>query len=183
MIWLLNGVLLVALIILAIWALKTRDLLVSAMILSVYSFLMAIIYAQLNSPDVALTEAAVGAGITTVLFILAIQKTSRMEEDSDDEGIQKGPLAIVLVIGLILALAAGGMPSFGSPDAPAAVVSGNLYLEEAKDVTGVVNIVTAIIAYYRSFDTLGEVTVVFAVGIGIIALFLKRREEEGDDGR
>ena len=98
MIWILNGALLLTLIVLALWALKSRDLLVSAMILSLYSFLMAIIYAQLNSPDIALTEAAVGAGITTVLFILAIQKTRRTEEETDDDQLQIGPLCVVLTV-------------------------------------------------------------------------------------
>ena len=98
MIWILNGALLLTLIVLALWALKSRDLLVSAMILSLYSFLMAIIYAQLNSPDIALTEAAVGAGITTVLFILAIQKTRRTEEETDDDQLQIGSLCVVLTV-------------------------------------------------------------------------------------
>jgi uncharacterized MnhB-related membrane protein len=98
MIWILNGALLLTLIVLALWALKSRDLLVSAMILSLYSFLMAIIYAQLNSPDIALTEAAVGAGITTVLFILAIQKTRWTEEETDDDQLQIGSLCVVLTV-------------------------------------------------------------------------------------
>jgi uncharacterized MnhB-related membrane protein len=98
MIWILNGALLLTLIVLALWALKSRDLLVSAMILSLYSFLMAIIYAQLNSPDIALTEAAVGAGITTVLFILTIHKTRRTEEETDDDQLQIGSLYVVLTV-------------------------------------------------------------------------------------
>lgn len=181
MIWILNGALLIALIVLALWAHRSRDLLVAAMILSVYSFLMAIIYAQLNSPDVALTEAAVGAGMTTVLFILAIQKTSRMEEETEDSRIQIGPLCVVLTIGAILALAAAGMPAFGSPDSPGATITGNLYIEEGMPTTGVANIVTAILAYYRSFDTLGEITVIFAVAVAIVGLFLKKQAEDGAD--
>lgn len=179
MIWPLNAALLLALIVLAVWALRSRDLLVAAMILSVYSFLMAIIYAELNAPDVALTEAAVGAGITTVLFLLAIRKTRRTEEEDGDTGIRYGPLCIVIAIGAILALAVAGMPAFGSPDSPGATVTGDLYLEEGEGQTGVTNIVTAIIAYYRAFDTLGEVTVVFAVGTAIVGLFLGRREGHG----
>jgi len=181
MIWILNGALLLTLIVLALWAQRSRDLLVAAMILSVYSFLIAIIYAELNSPDVALTEAAVGAGITTVLFILAIQKTSRMEEETEDSRIQIGPLCVVLTIGAVLTLAAAGMPAFGSPDSPGATITGNLYLEEGMATTGVANIVTAILAYYRSFDTLGEITVIFAVAVAIVGLFLKKQAEDGAD--
>ena len=81
MIWVLNIVLLILLVITAIAVVISRDLLVAAVIFAVYSLLMAVVYVQLNSPDVGLTEAAVGAGVTTVLFILAIARTARMEED------------------------------------------------------------------------------------------------------
>ncbi len=80
-IWVLDIVLLILLVITAIAVVISRDLLVSAVIFAVYSLLMAVVYVQLNSPDVGLTEAAVGAGVTTVLFILAIARTARMEED------------------------------------------------------------------------------------------------------
>jgi multicomponent Na+:H+ antiporter subunit B len=73
------------------------------------------------------------------------------------------------------------MPAFGSPDSPGVTVTGNLYLEEGQATTGVANIVTVIIAYYRSFDTLGEITVIFAVGIAIIGLYLKKQEGVDDD--
>lgn len=81
MIWVLNIVLLILLVITAIAVVISRDLLVAAVIFAVYSLLMAVVYVQLNSPDVGLTEAAVGAGVTTVLFILAIARTARIEED------------------------------------------------------------------------------------------------------
>lgn len=182
MIWILNGSLLLALIVLAIWALRSRDLLVAAMTLSVYSFLMAIMYAQLNSPDVALAEAAIGAGITTILFIVTIQMTRRTEEEEDDTGIKTGPLIIVIAVGSLLVLAAAGMPDFGDPDSPGATGTGNLYLAEAYETTGSANVVTAIIAFYRAFDTLGELTVIVAAGIAIIGLLLTRTEEDEDDG-
>ncbi|MFC1787407.1 hydrogenase subunit MbhD domain-containing protein [Halobacteriota archaeon] len=81
MIWVLDIVLLILLVITAIAVVISRDLLVAAVIFAVYSLIMAVVYVQLNSPDVGLTEAAVGAGVTTVLFILAIARTARMEED------------------------------------------------------------------------------------------------------
>lgn len=80
MIWVLDIVLLILLVITAIAVVISKDLLVAAVIFAVYSLLMAVVYVQLNSPDVGLTEAAVGAGVTSVLFILAIARTARMEE-------------------------------------------------------------------------------------------------------
>jgi uncharacterized MnhB-related membrane protein len=69
------------LILLAIAVVVIKDLLAATAIFSVYSLIMAIVFTQLKAPDVALTEAAVGAGITTVLFIVTIVKTTRREED------------------------------------------------------------------------------------------------------
>jgi len=81
MIWLLNIALLILLVATAIAAVQSSDLLAAVVILSVYSFIMAILYTQLNAPDVGLTEAAVGAGATTLLFIIAIRRTARREEE------------------------------------------------------------------------------------------------------
>lgn len=80
MIYLLDLLLLLLLPITALAVVRMKDLLAAAIIYSIYSFIMAIVYTQLNAPDVALTEAAVGAGVTTILFLIAISKTERMEE-------------------------------------------------------------------------------------------------------
>jgi uncharacterized MnhB-related membrane protein len=74
-------ILLSFLILLAIAVVFVRDLLAATVVLVVYSLIMAIVFTQLKAPDVALTEAAVGAGITTLLFIITITKTTRREED------------------------------------------------------------------------------------------------------
>jgi uncharacterized MnhB-related membrane protein len=73
-------VLLVATALLAVFA---RDLLAAVIIFSVYSLIMALMWQRLQAPDLALTEAAVGAGVTTVLFVVAIFKTRRREEDEE----------------------------------------------------------------------------------------------------
>ena len=69
------------LILLAIAVVFMRDLLAATVVFLVYSLIMTIVFTQLKAPDVALTEAAVGAGITTLLFIVIITKTTRREED------------------------------------------------------------------------------------------------------
>jgi uncharacterized MnhB-related membrane protein len=80
----LDLVLLLLLITLALAVVLSKDLLAATMIFSVYSLVMAIIFTRLQSPDVALTEATVGAGITTMLFIVTIIKTTRREDDEQD---------------------------------------------------------------------------------------------------
>lgn len=81
MIWALDIVLLCFLVLLSIIVVFARDLLVASIVFSVYSLIMAIMFTQLNAPDVALTEATVGAGISTILFVVTIAKTTRREED------------------------------------------------------------------------------------------------------
>jgi len=51
-----------------------KDLLGAIVVFAVYSLIMAILWQQLNAPDLAITEAAVGAGITTVLFVITLKK-------------------------------------------------------------------------------------------------------------
>jgi uncharacterized MnhB-related membrane protein len=77
---LLNIILLLFLIITSLAVARIKDLLAAAIIFSAYSLIMAIIWQQLSAPDLALTEAVVGAGITTIIFIVAISRTTRREE-------------------------------------------------------------------------------------------------------
>lgn len=77
----LSVILLLFLVTTAAVAIKLKDLLAAVIVFSAYSLMMAILWTQLRAPDLALTEAAVGAGITTVLFVVTIFKTARREDD------------------------------------------------------------------------------------------------------
>jgi uncharacterized MnhB-related membrane protein len=81
MIWVITFALLLFMIICALAAITVRDLLHATTILAAYSLVMTVLWAGLNAVDVAFTEATVGAGITTVLFIAAISRTRRCSED------------------------------------------------------------------------------------------------------
>jgi uncharacterized MnhB-related membrane protein len=69
-----NILLIIIMIIGAIAAAFTKKLLGAVIIFMVYSLMMAIVWQQLNAPDLAITEASVGAGITTLLFVLALRR-------------------------------------------------------------------------------------------------------------
>ncbi len=75
----LNVVLVLFLVGCAIAVERTKDLLSAIIIFSAYSLMMSVVWLILKTPDVALTEAAIGAGITTILFIAVISRTERME--------------------------------------------------------------------------------------------------------
>jgi energy-converting hydrogenase B subunit D len=81
MTWPLEYVLFLMLPVLAVAALTVRDLLAAALLLGGYSFVTALVMAQMGAVDVGFTEAAVGAGVTGVFFLMAIVRTSRRSED------------------------------------------------------------------------------------------------------
>lgn len=81
MIWQLDLIFLTFTVICGIGAVAVRDLMSSVIILCAYSFFMALLWAEMGAVDVAFTEASVGAGVTTVLFIVAIFRTTRRSKD------------------------------------------------------------------------------------------------------
>ncbi|HKL25077.1 MAG TPA: hydrogenase subunit MbhD domain-containing protein [Desulfuromonadales bacterium] len=81
MIWQLDLIILLLVVTCALAAINVKDLLSATVIFGVYSFLMCLLWAEMGAVDVAFTEATVGAGISTVLFIAAILRTSRRSKD------------------------------------------------------------------------------------------------------
>ena len=81
MIWQLDIVLLGLSIICAVVAIRVTDLLASVVLLGTFSLFMCLLWLELGAVDVAFTEAAVGAGITTVFFVITVYKTERMSKD------------------------------------------------------------------------------------------------------
>jgi uncharacterized MnhB-related membrane protein len=81
MIWVLDITMLLFLVVCAIAAISIKDLLSAIIILSAYSLIMAVVWVEMHSVDVGFTEAAVGAGIVTVLFIATLARTEGRSED------------------------------------------------------------------------------------------------------
>ena len=81
MIWQLNLILLTLVVVCALAAVNAKDLFSSAVILGAYSFFMCLLWVEMGAVDVGFTEAAVGAGISTVFFIAAIMNTTRRTKD------------------------------------------------------------------------------------------------------
>ncbi len=156
---------------------RLRNLLAVIMLSGLYSFLMANVLVVLDAVDVAMTEAAVGAGISTVLLLGALYLT-RGEEA---EPVHRAwlPFGVALVTGGLLAFGMLGLPEFGEPDSVIHRHVAPRYLEQGMAETGVPNIVTAVLASYRGFDTLGETTVVFTAGVGVILLLRRWRSDGG----
>lgn len=177
--------LLLIIVVCAIFALFMKDLLSVIIILGVYSFIMATIFTRLNAVDVAFTEASVGAGITSVLMIAALSRTQRYEHNYTKPQkrlpsalfLKIMSLFLVIVTGAVLVYGTIDMPEFGDPEAPANKHVSPRYIKETYHETGVYNIVTAVLASYRGYDTLGETTIIFTAGICVILLLRRGKED------
>lgn len=161
-----------------------RDLLSAAMLFAIYSLLSAGLFAVLDAGDVALTEAAVGAGISTILFLAVLALTRRHEQPVRSHNALA--LAVVTLTGASLIYASADLPDFGSADAPAQTHVASYYVENTYADMGIPNMVAAVLASYRSIDTLGEAFVILTAGLAVVALLAppprrRRREIEAEE--
>jgi len=158
----------------AIAMLRMRDLFAVVMLSGIYSLISASLFLDLDAVDVAFTEAAVGAGISTLLMLATLKLVGRFENKSRYKPALA--LGVVLVTGALLIYGTLDMPHFGLADAPAHLHVAPRYINDSMAEIGVPNIVTEILASYRGFDTLGEVVVVFTAGIGVMSLLLVSKQ-------
>ena len=152
----------------AIAIVRMKDLLAVVMLLGIYSLLSASFFVAMDAVDVAFTEAAVGAGISTLLMLVAITMTGRTEHPTRHKPLLA--LAVVIVTGSLLIYGTLDMPYFGSAEAPIHQHVAPRYINDSMQEIGVPNIVTSVLASYRAFDTFGEVVVIFTAGMGVLAL-------------
>ncbi len=171
--------LLALLLVTTITLIRLRDLVAVVILLGLYSLLMAVVWVMLDAVDVAFTEAAVGAGITTILLLAAVALTDREEKPTRRKPI--GALLIVTVTGAALLYATADMPPFGKADNPIHRHVAPRYIEQSPEEIGIPNMVTSVLASYRGYDTLGETTVIFTAGIAVLVLLAGRRRREDDE--
>jgi multicomponent Na+:H+ antiporter subunit B len=157
---------------------RNRNLFAVIVLSGIYSFLMATVLVALDAVDVAMTEASVGAGMSTVLLLAALHLCR--SEDAKPLQAPWRSLAIAVITGSVLVYGTYGLPPFSDPQAPIHQHVVPRYLNDGLRETGIPNIVTAVLASYRGYDTLGETTVVFTAGIGLIALLRRHRPRSGD---
>ena len=161
-----------------VWVIaRTRNLFSVIVLGSIYSFLMATVLVAMDAVDVAMTEASVGAGISMVLLLGALYLCK--SEEARPLNRPWLPLGVSLAVGATLVYGTLGLPEFSDPKAPIHVHVVPRYLNEIRQEVDVPNVVTAVLASYRGYDTLGETTVVFTAGAGVVALLRRRRKDQG----
>ena len=158
---------------------RLRNLFAIVILSGIYSFLMASVMIVLDAVDVAMTEASVGAGISTVLMLGVLYLTKTEESAPTHSPLL--PLFVSIVTGAVLIYGTFGLPPFGMADTPVHTYVAPDYLAGSIPQTGIPNVVTSVLASYRGFDTLGETTVIFTAGIGVLLLLKRRRRAAPDN--
>ena len=166
--------------IVAIAVTRTLNLFATVVLTGIYSLLMASIFTSLDAVDVAFTEAAVGAGISTVLFLATMALTTSREKTYSKNNW--AAIAATLLTGAALVYGTLDMPHFGDPQAPIHQHVAPYFIEVSPSEIGVPNIVTSVLASYRGYDTLGETAVIFTACMAVLLLLQRdRRSGHRDD--
>lgn len=174
-------VLLTLLIVVAIGIIILNDLLTAVILSGLYSLLSATVFVAMDAVDVALTEAAVGAGISTIILLGTLSFTKRVQKPQQHNNY--AALFIVCITGAALIYGTVDLPSYGDPNSPANSNPqlAQHYLTQSQTEIDVPNVVTSVLASYRGYDTLGETAVVFTAAIGVLSLLGLRRRRRKED--
>ena len=154
-----------------------RSLFAVVILSGIYSLTTAGVFIILDAVDVAFTEAAVAAGVSTMLMLGTLALTGHKQAPSRHSPVL--PLTVVTLTGIVLLWGTGDMPRFGDPAAPVHRHVAPRYIQDSPTEVGVPNMVTSVLASYRGFDTLGETAVVFTAGVGVLALLGIGRRRRG----
>lgn len=161
---------------LAFYIAALRSLFAAAMLFGIFSLISAGMLTLMDAVDVAFTEAAVGAGISTVLTLGALSLTTSSEARPTRTSLPA--LLIVLLTGFALAYGVLDLPGYGDPAAPIHHHVAPHYMIDSQDEIGIPNVVTSVLASYRGYDTFGETTVVLTAAVGAMLLLGNARRSD-----
>ncbi len=167
----------------------TKKNLTAVIIFTTFSLVMSLIWILIKSPDLAITEAAVGAGITSLLFYVVLNdlgglkefentKHKKIIEKKNNSLFNLFGILLTLSIVVLLLISVNDLPPFGGLDNPAINEVFHRYVGEGVNETGSLNLVAAVILDYRAFDTFGEAVMLFTAIMAVISL-LKKDKGEG----
>jgi uncharacterized MnhB-related membrane protein len=156
----------VLLLALAVWTVVARDAFLAIAGFVAYGLLLALVWVWLHGIDVALTEAAIGGGLTGALLIGAVSRLRRTEAAAWSERSGGGTRAVALVLSLgvtvTLVLCVLALPDPAPTLAPLAV--------QSMGATGVGNPITAVLLAFRALDTMLEAIVLVIALIAVWSL-------------
>lgn len=165
---LIDFLLLLMMMLTAFYVQSVKNLFSTVILTGIFSLLSACLFLTMDAVDVSFTEASVGAGIATLLFLGTLVQTSAQEQKTEKTSILA--LLIVILTGVFLIYGISDIPPFGQADNPVQSYLSPRYVEVSPIEIGVPNMVTSVLASYRGFDTLGEVAVIFTACIGVLLM-------------
>lgn len=149
-------------------AIKISNMFVVTMLFGIFSFVSALFFLDLDAVDVAFTEAAVGAGFSTVLMLSALRLTGAYENVKHRHSLLA--LFIVTLTGAALIYGITDFPNMGDANAPVNLHVAPEFIQLTPEKIGIPNIVTAVLASFRGYDTFGETVVIFSAGVAVLLL-------------
>lgn len=169
------GISALVMVITCIYLMVSKSLIESVIIMSVFSLFIGICYLFMDAPDVAMTETALGACLSTCVLLNLVKIVG---EDVGKPQKTKIALATLLCITLVACLswASLDLPQFGTEDSPLQTHLTKYYVENTRNDIAIPSIVAAILASYRGYDTLGETTVILIAGLAVLVIISRRKK-------
>ncbi|CAK6513805.1 DUF4040 domain-containing protein [Rickettsia helvetica] len=161
------------LILISIKIIFVKDLLNAVIASSVFSLLIGVSYLIMDAPDVAMTEAALGACLSTCVYLNLLRKLPPDLKNIERTNIIPASLICLLFV-VTLAYMGLELSNYGDDNAPIHMHSSKYYIENTSKDIGIPSLVAAILASYRGYDTLGETSVILIAGIAVLLIFSKK---------
>jgi len=153
----------------------SKSLTESIIVMSVFSLFIGICYLFMDAPDVAMTETALGACLSTCVLLNLVKIVGEEGETPQRSKIIFASI-LCLVFIVTLSWASFDLPLFGTEDSPLQTHLTKYYLENTRTDIAIPSVVAAILASYRGYDTLGETTVILIAGLAVLVILSRKKQ-------
>jgi multicomponent Na+:H+ antiporter subunit B len=175
--WLLM-VILIMLVVISIKLIFCNSLLKTMLISSMFSLLIGLSYLLMDAPDVAMTEVALAACLSSCVFLGFLSKLPTIQKVNlkPMRVISSSIICVIFIV--VLTFAGLDLLEYGYIDSPLQNHLTKYYIEHTKSDIGIPSFVAALLASYRGYDTLGETAVILIAGISILLLFSQKNTKD-----
>ncbi len=169
----------IIMVIACIYLIKSKNLVESIIVMSVFSLFISICYLFMDAPDVAMTETALGACLSSCVLLNIVKIVGNdIGKTKKIRIILSTILCIIFII--CLCWASLDLPKFGNENSPMQTHLTKYYIENTERDIGIPSFVASILASYRGYDTLGETTVILIAGLAVLLITSRKKRKEKD---
>ncbi|BAG40280.1 DUF4040 domain-containing protein [Orientia tsutsugamushi] len=168
------------LIVVNIYLALSYNLLKSILLMSLSSLIICVCYLLMDAPDVAMTEASLGACLSTAILLKIAKKLQLSFNSAEKLPVYKNILCslVCILFAVCFMLVCYDLPDFGQLSTPMHQHISKYYINNTTEQIGIPSFVAAILASYRGYDTLGETTVILCAGISVILIFANKKTNQ-----